>query len=336
MSAPERLTSNDTNSVMTQVADPKPGWWSSLLAQLTGRSLDRAVEVDDVEETDPDETESSAPDTTDVADDVPTVIEPLEAELVEETPPPDDPESKPADSVELEVLDAELVDDEPDEPAEVTVPEVDTAEVPEVEPADPEPEPEPVVVEVAELDITEVDTTAAAVVEEPAVDEPAVVYEAPTPELDASDPEPSDTVFTDPDTPEVETDQAAAVEVEPVEVEPIAGNSDRGPTGPVKDRDDLTVRWLDELRSGEHRQTCGAWESAGTFFDRTTKECTLQVAINTFDIPLGELRNKYGERFIGDVLYRNDVEMQSFKQIADFIERTQLSRSRQKELEMER
>jgi hypothetical protein len=304
---------------MTQVAEPKPGWWSSLLAQLTGRSLDRAVEVDDVEETDPDETdadetESPAPDTTDVADDVPTVTEPLEAELVEETPPPDDPESKPADSVELEVLDAELVDDEPDEPAEVTIPEVDTAEVPEVEPADPEPEP--VVVEVPELDITEVDTTAAAVVEEPAVDEPAVVCEAPTPELDASDPEPNDT-----DTPEVVTYQTTAVEVEV-----IPGN---------KDRDDLTVQWVKELRSGEHRQVRGAWQGPGTFFAGKS-ECTLQVAINTCDISLGELKNKYGERFVGDVLNRNDIEGQSFEQIADYIERTQLSRSRQKELEMER
>lgn len=335
MSAPERLTSNDANSVMTQVAEPKPGWWSSLLAQLTGRSLDRAVEVDDdVEEKDPDDTESPAPDTIDVADDVPTVTEPLEAELVEETPPPDDPESKPADSVELEVLDAELVDDEP---SEVTVPEVDTAEVPEVEPADPEPEP--VVVDVPELDTPEVDTTAAVVVEEPTVNEPAVVCEEPTPELDAteldaSDPEPHDTVFTDPETPEVETVEAVTVEVE---VEPAPGNSDRGPTGPVKDRDDLTERWLDELRSGKHRQTHGAWENyneGGLFGGKS--ECTIQVAINTFDIPLGELRNKYGERFVGDVLYKNDVEMQSFKQIADFIERTQLSRSRQKELEMER
>jgi hypothetical protein len=323
VSAPERLTSGN-NPVATQVEEPKPSWWRSFIAQLTGRTLDRAVEVDEVDQDEAVDTESTEPDTTDtIADDDAPVGEPLEAELVDEIPAPAEPEVRPADETELEVLDAELVEDPPTVAA---VPEVaatpvveipDVVHVPEVE--EVEPEPAAAVVEVPELDVAP-----STVVEEPEVEEPVTVVEAPTPELEATDPEPPE--------PEVADQEPTATVYVGVEVIPC--DDTRAPSGPVKDRDDLTERWVDELRNGGHRQAHGTWEDRGVFGGKS--ECTLQVAINTYDIPLGELRDKYGDRFIGEVLTRNDIELQSFDQIADYIERTQLSRSRRKEMEMER
>jgi hypothetical protein len=305
-----------------QVEEPKPIWWRSFIAQLTGRTLDRAVEVDEVDQDEAVDPESTEPDTTNtIAGDDAPVGEPLEAELVDEIPAPAEPEVRPADETELEVLDAELVEDPPTvaavpeiaEVADTPVVEIpDVVHVPEVEEVEPEPAAE--VVEVPELDVAP-----ATVVSEPEVEEPVTVVEAPTPELEATDPEvadpePNATVY--------------------VEVEVIPCDDTRAPSGPVKDRDDLTERWVDELRNGGHRQAHGTWEDRGVFGGKS--ECTLQVAINTYDIPLGELRDKYGDRFIGEVLTRNDIERQSFDQIADYIERTQLSRSRRKEMEMER
>lgn len=292
---------NGNTPVTTQTeGETKPGWWKSLLAQLTGNPIDRTIKNDEVEHADTDQTEGSPANTT--ATDELLIIE--EPQLIDEIIAQNDSLSTSTD--EAEVIDEELV--------------------PEIEEITPDEPNYAATVTGGE----ELITNTPIVMTEPAIEEPVAVVETATPELESTE-----SATVDIDTPEVapETPELAAVEIEP-EIEPC--NYTRVPSGPVKDRDDLTERWVNELRSGNHQQTHGCWESAGTFFNPQTKECTLQVAINTFDIPLGQLRDKYGDLFIGDVLHKNDVQLQSYKEIADYIEETQLSRRSRREMEMER
>jgi hypothetical protein len=141
------------------------------------------------------------------------------------------------------------------------------------------------------------------------------------------------TLETEPSEPTAEIADAVTDAVvgppEPEVAEP-ADNLARPPADP---HDEMTERWVDELRSGRHQQLCGAWEDTGFFGGHT--ECTIQVAKNTFNVDLGELTDKYGQPFISEILRRNDHEQQSFKQIADYIEETQL-KGRRRELEMDR
>jgi hypothetical protein len=142
-----------------------------------------------------------------------------------------------------------------------------------------------------------------------------------------------DALETDPSEPTAEiTDAVTDAVVEPPEPE-VTEPADHLARPPADPHDEMTERWVDELRSGRHQQLCGAWEDTGFFGGHT--ECTLQVAKNTFNVDLGVLTDKYGQPFISEILRRNDHEQQSFKQIADYIEKTQL-KERRRELEMER
>lgn len=152
--------------------------------------------------------------------------------------------------------------------------------------------------------------------------------------------------------------ETAAPEVEVVEPEldtpastpapelasPEATSVTRGQDRPVvapdlhKDPAGFAAAWADELRSGDHKQVHGAWEATVPhFFSKDEKEeCTLQVAVNTFDVTVQDIRNAYGSQFVGDILQRNDIECQSFDRIAKHIEKTaEVPARRRKEPELE-
>jgi hypothetical protein len=165
----------------------------------------------------------------------------------------------------------------------------------------------------------------------------------PSPDLGIDDsPASAEAVIDEPDPDALETGPSEATAeitdavtdavVEPPEPE-VTEPADHLARPPADPHDEMTERWVDELRSGRHQQLCGAWEDTGFFGGHT--ECTLQVAKNTFNVDLGVLTDKYGQPFISEILRLNDHEQQSFKQIADYIEKTQL-KERRRELEMER
>jgi hypothetical protein len=143
------------------------------------------------------------------------------------------------------------------------------------------------------------------------------------------------------DEPEPDPTEAELLEPAAKVADPIIENSEPEVTEPAAEvarppadpHDEMTERWVDELRSGRHQQLCGSWEDTGFFGGHS--ECTIQVAKNTFNVDLGELTDKYGQPFISEILRLNDHEQQSFKRIADYIEETQL-KGRRRELEMER
>jgi hypothetical protein len=146
------------------------------------------------------------------------------------------------------------------------------------------------------------------------------------PAIDEPEPDPTETELSE---LAVEVADPVIGDPEPEVTEPAAEVA-RPPADP---HDEMTERWVDELRSGRHQQLCGAWEDTGFFGGHS--ECTIQVAKNTFNVDLGELTDRYGQPFISEILRRNDHEHQSFKRIADYIEETQL-KGRRRELEMER
>lgn len=188
-------------------------------------------------------------------------------------------------------------------------------------------------------------------------DESAALMEVDEPEVDESsleegqeDPEgqalTNDSVTADPSLALGIDDSLASTEAVIDELEPgslateltepaaeVTDPADHLARPPADPHDEMTERWVDELRSGRHQQLCGSWEDTGFFGGHS--ECTLQVAKNTFNVDLGELTDRYGQPFISEILRRNDHEQQSFKRIADYIEKTQL-KERRRELEMER
>lgn len=98
----------------------------------------------------------------------------------------------------------------------------------------------------------------------------------------------------------------------------------------ASDRAAKAKLWVDELRSGRHRQSFGQWEQTGMF--GCTKECTVQVGKNVLGMELEEMNATFGAGFIGQAVVRNDMERRSFEEQADFIERTQIE-GREPELE---
>jgi len=100
--------------------------------------------------------------------------------------------------------------------------------------------------------------------------------------------------------------------------------------GRIQDKAQFAKAWIQELRSGRHRQCHGAWEEPGAFGG--VSECTIQVAKNEFGVTLDEVQRTYGHGLVNDILYRNDVEGQSYRTISNFMENT-LLKGRHRELE---
>jgi hypothetical protein len=148
------------------------------------------------------------------------------------------------------------------------------------------------------------------------------------PAIDEPEPDPTETELS-----ELAVEVAAPV-IENPEPE-VTESADHLARPPADPHDEMTERWVDELRSGRHQQLYGAWEDNEFGWFGGHAECVLQVAKNTFNVDLGVLTDRYGQPFISEILRRNDHEQQSFKQIADYIEETQL-KGRRRELEMER
>jgi len=200
---------------------------------------------------------------------------------------------------------------------------------------------------------------------EPGLVPAALTLEIPEPEL-AVDEQELDGPDSD-DTPDDDTDQATQPAddlTEPTVVEPELEVTEPGPwetdldtPGPepssptswfgtskqwVRDRaGDVTSwagdraakakLWVDELRSGKHRQSFGQWEETGAF--GCTKECTVQVGKNVLGMDLAEMNATFGANFIGQAVVRNDRERRSFDEQADFVEHTHLEGRSEPELE---
>lgn len=95
--------------------------------------------------------------------------------------------------------------------------------------------------------------------------------------------------------------------------------------GRIQDRDQFAADWIAALRSGRHRQARGVWGDGDS-------ACVNKVAVNELGVTVGDLRDAYGATAVNEFMYRNDVEKQSFREIASLMDRT-VRRGRAVELE---
>jgi hypothetical protein len=213
--------------------------------------------------------------------------------------------------------------------------------------AEPEPTGPELALDTSEVALEVTDPELAA--DEQQLDEPADETELAEPELDADILQGGAEVVAEQELPELTVVEPELAVVEPGVTVSEPGldtvSYEQGPaptswwgskTQQVKgwtgDKYQLTKDWIKELRSGRHKQCHGAWEEPGTWGG--AKECTIQVAKNTFGMSLSDVKDTYGHNFVNEILYRNDVQNQSFDDIAKFIDRTQLQ-GRAVELERE-
>jgi hypothetical protein len=213
--------------------------------------------------------------------------------------------------------------------------------------AEPEPTGPELALDTSEVALEVTDPELAA--DEQQLDEPADEVELAEPELDADILQGGAEVVAEQELPELTVAEPELAVVEPGVTVSEPGldtvSYEQGPAptswwgsktqqvrGWTGDKYQLTKDWIKELRSGRHKQCHGTWEEPGTWGG--AKECTIQVAKNTFGMSLDDVKDTYGHNFVNEILYRNDVRNQSFDEIAKFIDRTQLQ-GRSTELERE-
>jgi hypothetical protein len=213
--------------------------------------------------------------------------------------------------------------------------------------AEPEPTGPELALDTSEVALEVTDPELAA--DEQQLDEPADEVELAEPELDADILQGGAEVVAEQELPELTVAEPELTVVEPGVTVSEPGldtvSYEQGPAptswwgsktqqvrGWTGDKYQLTKDWIKELRSGRHKQCHGTWEEPGTWGG--AKECTIQVAKNTFGMSLDDVKDTYGHNFVNEILYRNDVRNQSFDEIAKFIDRTQLQ-GRSTELERE-
>lgn len=347
----ERITSRPTI-----VAEPraKPGYWQSLLNQIAGIFYPQSeLDQDAIERHAVAAQVEPEANVTRVAHDLPpqeadrpALVEPepqLQCDVERELPDvPDDDAPVVRLTTDTEpVADGAPVEPTHDEPgtclgleeiAEAPTPELDNSASAELITPDAGCEglchdqfpPEP---EVAELPFSangEQDTTTA--IPASPLDEPDIAEDEPTattqPELEVSEIDTAEVPAPEPPVTELEEPDAQEPPLEPTlsEVEDSATTRslwsswfDR-PRAWLSGKQELARKWIAELRSGRHEQVCGAWEDG-------TRECTIQVARNTFRMSYENLEDKFGERFLNEILHRNDRLQQPFRQIANFMEK---------------
>lgn len=254
--------------------------------------------------------------------------------------------------------DAESMAEPDPDPAELELVESDLPPVLEAEPVGPQLTDDELIGE-PELALAEPDLTVDESSAQEATDGTITLDEVVEPELAADEQE-----LTGPDSddeldgdaeqvmePEVELTEPSVADPEVEVAEPDQWETDTPESAPTSwwgtskqwvndragdvtswasDRAAKAKLWVDELRSGRHRQSFGQWEQTGMF--GCTKECTVQVGKNVLGMDLEEMNATFGAGFIGRTVVRNDRERRSFEEQADFIERTQLE-GREPELE---
>lgn len=163
---------------------------------------------------------------------------------------------------------------------------------------------------------------------EAALEAPGEVAEPSVPELAVAEPEPVVTPAPEPvvaEVPEPEL-QVAEPQQEPVITEDDApaarpswfSSCFSGSRAWLSDKQALARRWVAELRSGRHEQVCGAWTEERVW--GCDKECSVQVAKNTFNMSYQELERILGPDVLDGTLYRNDCLKLTFDKVADYIE----------------